>query len=124
MITKQQLETIRDKAPFISEGFISPSAVFEMGKNERKQYEKNVHIRFKAEAEFKEQNKSPEEKAQEEKERKQKEIKTEILQIESVLNSIKDLKILQSKRDNSYKRLFKEKTLKLNELKERLEVKK
>ena len=59
IITKQELETIRNKAPLMSEGLLSPYQVSNMSKREKAEWEKNKQIRFNAEQEFKEQNKTP-----------------------------------------------------------------
>lgn len=106
MITKQELETIRNKTPFLSEGFISPSAIAEMGKREKKEYFKNVEIRFKAEEEFKEQNKTDMEKEQDKKEREQKVKSDRIIQLKAQIRVLADLPQIKSKKNNKTKTLY------------------
>jgi len=55
MITKQELSTIQNKAPLLSEGNISPFQVSRMSKRIKAEWEKNKQLRYKAEEEFKEQ---------------------------------------------------------------------
>ena len=106
MINFKELETIRAKAPFISEGAISPFQVGSMNKRERGEYNKNIQLRFKAEAEFKEQNKTAEQKEKERKEREQRERGNRISQIEAQIRLLKDFKQVKSKRKNKLKTLY------------------
>ena len=106
MINFKELETIRAKAPFISEGAISPFQVGNMNKRERREYNQNVLIRLNTEAEFKEQNKTAEQKEQERKGREQKERGNKISQIEAQIRLLKDFKQVKSKRKNKLKSLY------------------
>ena len=106
MINFKELETIRAKAPFISEGAISPFQVGNMNKRKRGEYNKNIQLRFKAEAEFKEQNKTAEQKEKERKEREQREREGRKGQIEAQLRLLKDFKQVKSKRKNKLKPLY------------------
>ena len=130
MIKKQELNTIRAKAPFLSEGTISPFQVSNMSKIEKTEYDKNVQIRFKAEEEYKKQNMTEKEKKEEEEFYINKDIKSLETKMQSQKRTIEYLKLLpafQSKRMNNTKRgiLFeeqdiKEYELKINELQRRL----
>jgi hypothetical protein len=122
MITKEELETIRSKAPFLSEGSISPFQVSNMGKREKAEYNKNREIRFKAEAEFKRQNMTEQEKQEE----KEFYINKEIGNLEAQIGSkkrtieyLKELPAFKSKRMNNIKRgvLIEEEEIKKEELK-------
>ena len=106
MVTIQELETIRAKAPFISEGAISTFQVSRMGKRERQEWNKNRIKRFEAEAEFKEQNKTAEQKEQERRKREQREKEGKIAQIEAQIRLLKDFKQVKSKRKNKLKTLY------------------
>ena len=106
MITIQVLETIRSKAPFISEGAISTFQVGSMGKRERREYNQNVNKRFEAEAEFKEQNKTTEQKEQEKRKREQREKEGKIAQIKAQIRFLKDFKQVKSKRKNGLKTTY------------------
>ena len=106
MVTIQELETIRSKAPFISEGAISPFQVGSMNNRARREYNQNVNKRFKAEAEFKEQNKTAEQKEQERKKREQREKEGRIAQIGAQIRLLKDFKQVKSKRKNKLKTLY------------------
>ena len=106
MITKEEIEKIQNETPLLSEGFISPSAIATMGKNEKKRYFERVSLRFRMEEEYQQQNKTPEEKKQDEEEKKQKEINSRINQVESIINTLKDFPQVQSKRSNKLKRTY------------------
>lgn len=68
MITKQELETIRAKAPLLSEGAISPFQVSNMSKREKAEREKNIQIRYNTEYQLKKENMTEREKEQEKQE--------------------------------------------------------
>jgi len=116
MITKQELETIRSKAPLMSEGSISPFQVSRMGKREFKEWEKNKQIRYNIETKFKEQNKTKEERGKDKEDKKIRELESRKLQINSQINTIKDFSQLKTKRDNSLKRTYKEYITELKEI--------
>ena len=103
MVTKQELETIRSKAPLMSEGSLSPYQVSNMSKREKQEWDKNRAIRFKAEEEFKKQNRTIEEIKKEEVGEKIKKLESRESQINSYLNTIKDLPQMKSKRENGLK---------------------
>lgn len=107
MITKEELETIRSKAPFLSEGAISPFQVSNMGKREKVEYDKNISIRFKAEAEFKKQNMTEQEK-QEDKEfyinKEIENLETHIQSKKRTIEYLKELPAFHSKRMNDTRR--------------------
>ena len=118
MITKQELETIRSKAPLLSEGAISPYQVSNMSKRQKAEREKNIKIRYKTEEEFKEQNKTEEQKEQEKREQEETEIKSRITQIKAQMRTIKDFPQMKSKKENSIKKTYRMYEDKLKELKE------
>ncbi len=122
MITKEELETIRSKAPFLSEGAISPFQVSNMTKREKAEYDKNVGVRFKAEEEFKRQNMT-EQETQEEKEfyinKEIGNLETQIGAKKRTIEYLKSLPSFESKRMNDTRRgvLFEEEDIKECELK-------
>jgi len=105
-ITLEQLETIRAKAPLMSEGLLSPFQVGSMRKRERQEWEKNKQIRFKAEEDFKKQNRTEEEIKQEELKEKINNLESKKMQIEAQINIIKYLPQLKRLRDNALKRIY------------------
>lgn len=122
MITKEELNKIRAKAPFLSEGAISFFQVSNMGKREKAEYDRNVQIRFKAEEEFKRQNMTSKERKEEEEFYINKKIETLECKIKSLKSNIDYLKLLPaflSKRMNNTRRgvLFGEEEMKELELK-------
>lgn len=116
MITKQELETIRSKAPLLSEGAISPFQVSGMSKRIKAQYKKNIQVRYNAEFEYSRQNITKEQLKKEQEEKEQNDLKTEILQITSQMNTIKDFPQIKSKRENNLKKVYRGYELKLKEL--------
>ena len=106
MITKEELSIIQSKAPLMSEGLLSPYQVSNMSKRQHKEWLNNIQLRYKAENEFKEQNKTPEEKAQENREEELNKINSRITQINAQMNLLKDFPKVKSKRMNQTKRTF------------------
>lgn len=106
MITKQELSTIQSKAPLLSEGAISPFQVSNMSKRIKTEWEKNKQIRYKAESEFKEQNKTQEQKDKEKKAEEKEKINSRITQLKAQINLLKDFPKVKSKRMNQTKRTF------------------
>lgn len=107
MITKQELETIKAKAPLLSEGAISSFQVSNMSKREKTERERNVSKRFNLEAKYKKENMTEEEKEEENKENILMEIENLKIKIDSTKRIIlyhKELRAFQSGRMNNTKR--------------------
>ena len=120
MITKEELEKIRSKAPLMSEGLLSPYQVSNMSKRQKAEWDKNRAIRFKAEADFKKQNRTEEEIKQEDIMNKIRKLESREMQINSYLNTIKDLPQMKTNRENGLKRDYREHIEELKEVESEL----
>lgn len=81
----RKLETL---APRMSEGAISATQLNRMGKQQRKQYDKNMARRYEVEAEIKELQKTPEQRAKEEKAITAKKTSDRLLQIKAQIDML------------------------------------